>query len=135
MKIGEITGQIDGLSPRVAITVTGNGDSPKSYSALLDTGFDGALSIGLADASELGLRFIRDQVVVLADGSEKVSSLFAGKVYFAGDWREVPVNATGDDATIGMQLLYGASIRVDVVLNGDVHYELLNEPRLRWHLG
>ena len=45
------------------------------------------------------------------------------------------MNATGDDATIGMQLLYGASIGVDVVLNGEVHYELLNEPRLRWHLG
>ena len=135
MKIGEVSGEIDGLSPRVPIFVTGEDDSAKSYCALLDTGFDGALSIGLADASELGLRFIRDQVVILADGSEKITSLFAGEVYFAGQWREVPVNATGDDSTVGMQLLYGASIRINVMLNGDIDYEFLDEPLLRWQLG
>ena len=134
MKIGGIAGEIQSLSARVPIVVAGPEGAAKSYDALLDTGFDGAVSISWRDAEDLGLRFFRDHVIVLADGTERGAAIFAGRVRFADEWREVPITVSGDDAVVGMQLIYGARLTLDVFLDGDVDLEFVGDRRLMWDL-
>ena len=106
-----------------------------SYDALLDTGFNAVVSIGERDVEELDLRFLGEHTMVLADGTECDSAVFAGLVHFAGEWREVPIIVSGDDAMVGLQLIYGARLMLDVVLDGDVDLEFLSDRRLSWDLG
>ncbi len=106
----------------------------KSYDALLDTGFDSVMSVDRRDAGELGLRYIGDKVEILADGSEHSSQVFAGRVLFAGEWRDVPITASGVGASVGMQLIYGARLTLDVFLDGDVDLEFVGDRRLAWDL-
>ena len=134
LKIGGIAGEIHSLWPRVPIVVAGPRGTKKSFDALLDTGFDGALSISRRDVELLDLRFLSDRIMVLADGTEHDSAVFAGRVYFAGEWREVPIMDSGDDAMVGLQLVYGARLTLDVVLDGDVDLDFLSDRRLNWDL-
>ena len=72
--------------------------------------------------------------MVLADGSEHDCAVFAGRILFVGEWREVPIMTSGDEALIGMQLIYGSRLTLDVFLDGDVDLEFVGDRRLTWDL-
>ncbi len=134
MKIGGISGDIASLSPRVPIVVAGSNGTKKSFNALLDTGFDGVVSISREESEELGIRRLGEHRSVLADGTVRIAPIFAGRVLFVGEWRDVPITTSGDVALIGMQLIYGSRLTLDVFLDGDVDSEFVGDRRLTWDL-
>ena len=55
-------------------------------------------------------------------------------VLFAGEWRDVPITVSADVALVGMQLIYGARLTLDVFLDGDIDLEFMTDRRIRWDL-
>lgn len=57
---------------------------------------------------------------MLADGSSRRVQSYAAEVRWGGVWRPVAAPAVGAEALVGMALLHGHRLEVDVVAGGPV---------------
>jgi len=55
---------------------------------------------------------------VLADGSVRQFDIFAAEVAWAGTWRAVLASAVGNESLLGMRLMAGHKLVVEVVPGG-----------------
>ena len=62
---------------------------------------------------------------MLADGSVRHYEIHAADVFWDGRWLPILVNIIGDESLIGMRLLTGHELRIEVVPNGSVAIALL----------
>jgi clan AA aspartic protease len=100
------------VTPYAPIKVIGVRQSVE-VTALVDTGFDGDVCLPIRLAVPLGLELIASQWVELADGSRQDKLLFAGRVEFFDQERDVQIFLIdSEDALVGTRLLnhYQASI-------------------------
>ena len=100
--------------PRVEIEVRGTRATVR-VAAILDTGFDGELSLPIGIAMQLGLE-LRDVITVeLADGSLSDELVFAGYLSEEEEGeREVSILLTqSQDALLGTELLRGRRVILD----------------------
>ena len=90
------TARIEAIGTRQTLALT----------AIVDTGFDGYLCLPIRLAVQLGLELIGDQLIELADGTQRKELVFAGSVGLFGATREVQIMLTNsEDALIGTSLL------------------------------
>ena len=88
--------------------------------AILDTGFNGFLTLLAAWLLDMDLEFSGQNHVTLADGSEIVSDVFIAIVHWNGQWITIDVEAADTDPLIGMSLLRGYDVRLRVEPGGEV---------------
>ncbi len=82
--------------------------------AIIDTGFDGQICVPIDEGVTLGLELTGRTLVEVADGSQKVELLFAGRVTFLNKQQNVKLTLTdGEEALIGTELLAGCRLSVD----------------------
>lgn len=93
--------------------------------AIIDTGFTGHLTLPVALIDRLALSWQNRAQALLADGSLHVFDAYIGTVLWNGKDRTVEVDAADTDPLVGMGLLRGHGLRVDVVENGTVKIEEL----------
>lgn len=93
--------------------------------AIIDTGFTGHLTLPMALIDQLALSWQNRAQALLADGSLHVFDAYIGTVLWNGQDRTVEVDAADTDPLVGMGLLRGHGLRVDVVENGTVKIEEL----------
>jgi len=99
--------------PRLTVLVGGRRAS-KEIDAIIDTGFNGALTLPIDVAVQLGLELTGRVNVQLADGTMKSELLFAGAVTLDSMPQRVPVGLTSSaDALIGTELLAGRRLTLD----------------------
>lgn len=99
--------------PIVEIAVSGS-EKTATLPALIDTGFDGYLSLPLTAALPLGLKLILRSTVTLADGSTKDELLFEAKVKLGRKWQEAEVLINqGSLALLGTKLLEDSKLLLD----------------------
>ena len=79
-----------------------------------------SLSLPLDVVSTLALIRQSGGTAVLADGSIRQFDLFAAEVAWDGHWRAVLVSAVGKESLLGMRLLAGHELKVEVVPGGNV---------------
>lgn len=108
----------------IRLTVLGS-QGQIEIDAAVDTGFDGYISLSRAVISELGFRFHRRGRAVLADGSEIIFDVYEATVIWDGEPRRVEVDEADTDPLVGMGLLEGYELTVEVVTGGAVAIELL----------
>ena len=93
----------------------------------MDTGFNGSLSLPSELISKLELEFQRRGLAQLADGSEIIFNIYNGWVI----WDELPRRAKIDEANtdpmIGMNLLSGFQLKIDVERGGAVTIQQLSK--------
>ena len=96
--------------------------------AVVDTGFDGELTLRLAMVEALALPLVGSAESVLADGSVVLEDVCLATVLWHG--RERPVRALIADASplVGMALLAGSELRVRAEGGGEVAVEELPLP-------
>lgn len=85
---------------------------------VIDTGFSGYLTLSPALIAALGLPFQQRQTFTLGNGSPAEFFVYLAAVLWDGQRREVSVLAADGDALIGMKLLQGFRIFMDVKPNG-----------------
>lgn len=101
------------LHPVVEIAVAGL-EKTATFSALIDTGFDGYLSLPLTIALPLGLKLAYHSSITLADGSVKEELLFEAKVKLGKKWQEAAVFINrGSLALLGTKLLEDSKVLFD----------------------
>ena len=93
--------------------------------AVLDTGFNGSLTLPPTVIAALGLPWRTRGAVMLANGTEDQCDIYTATVIWDGRPRHILVEAADTDPLIGMALLYGHDVRMQVIEGGSVIIEAL----------
>lgn len=93
--------------------------------AIVDTGFNGFLTLPLPQIAKLGFPYEGNIEVVLGDGRAVNVDAFLGTVVWEGHVREGTVIAADGTPLIGMALLAGSRLCLEVTDGGPVTIERL----------
>ncbi len=105
----------------VFITIRGrSGADDIGLDAIIDTGFDGFLSLPPDTVSLLKLDYFDREETSVFGGLTVEFDTFLGAVEFAGEGRGIVICATDNPPLIGMSLLYGLQLTVETVDGGEV---------------
>ena len=118
---GMITGVV--TADRQAIihlTVRGPVGQEHEIEAIIDTGFDGWLSLPSSLVVLLGLVWRRRGRALLADGRESVFDIYEATVVWDGQARRIPMDEAETAPLVGMSLLEGYELTVQVRSAGKV---------------
>ena len=117
-----ITGTVatDASEARIQLTVRGPDGDELNATAVIDTGFTGALTLSRASIQHLALSYLHEQVATLADGATFVTATYEAQVVWDGQLRPVTVMAADGGPLVGMALLHGYHLGLDVVSGGTV---------------
>ena len=121
-----ITGVVDCSQAIVQLTIVGNQDL--TYEFAVDTGFTDEMTLPPNQIAALGLTWSNFQIIVLADGSRSVIEQYEAVVKWNGSERLVLIGAMDSEPLIGMNLLHGHRLTIDIVHGGAVTIESLTTP-------
>lgn len=107
----------------IRLRVHGAQGREREIEAIVDTGFNGSVALPSALVSWLGLPFRGRGRALLADGTETLFDVYEGTLMWDGRLRRVPVDAVDSDPLIGMGVLYGCRLTIQVVEDGSVIIE------------
>jgi clan AA aspartic protease len=93
--------------------------------SVIDTGFTEYLTLPPSVIAALGLAFRSTTSMTLADGSAVQMNVHEAIVLWDGRERLVPVHEAASEPLLGIGLLYGSRLLIDVVDGGDVRIEPL----------
>ncbi|MBJ7898805.1 MAG: clan AA aspartic protease [Cyanobacteria bacterium RI_101] len=106
--------------------VVGNSSGNREFiNTVIDTGFDGFLSLPSEIIIRLGLSWTISNPVTLGDGSETIFDFYTGTVIWDGQYRTIDIAASETEPLLGMAMLYGYRLQVDNVEGGIVKIEVL----------
>jgi clan AA aspartic protease len=101
------------MTPTTQLQVGGSRGEAE-VTAIVDTGFDGHVCLPTLLAVGLGLELSGQNEVELADGTRKLTLVFAGTVRFLEHERDVAVYLTeSDEALIGTRLMSDCRLTID----------------------
>jgi clan AA aspartic protease len=121
-----IPGVVNGnLEATIRLLVRGPGGQEQEIEAVIDTGFNGFLTLSPPLVRRLGLPHIGQSRALLANGKEEILDLYEITLLWDGQWQTVEVDAADTDALVGMSLLYRYSIYVEAIEGGRVVIEAL----------
>ena len=110
----------------IRVTV-GYGNSPKQMiKAVIDTGFTGYLSLPIFVINGLRLPWYFRDTGTLGDGSEAIFDMYKANVIWDGKAKVIDVAASEAEPLVGMSLLHGFKIQIEVIEGGIVTIEPLN---------
>ena len=104
----------------VRLRVRGPGGVESDVDTIVDSGFTSSLTLPMAVVTALSLARQSGGTAVLADGSVRQFDIFAAEVAWGGIWRAVLVSAVGNESLLGMRLLAGHKLVIEVVPSGSV---------------
>ena len=107
----------------ISIVISNTNRETQLINAVIDTGFTGYLSLPREIIDALNLPWTGIDRGTLGDGSEVTFEVYAARVIWDGQYRDIPINEAETDPLIGMSLLYGYDLRVRVVEGGTVAIE------------
>ena len=111
--------------PALALEVRGLGGS-RSVEAVIDTGYNGGLTLPPDWIEAMGLREFGEENVVLADGSLKSIPTYLGYAILEEEAHEVVV-AEAPSPLVGTDLLWGFSLYVEFEPNGLIEVAPLSD--------
>lgn len=116
-----IAGRISNrLEARVEITIVSETGEREIVSAAIDTGFTGFLTLRATLIDQLSLLFLSTIEATLADGTRHEMDVYEGIVEWNGAETEIPIVATAGGSLLGMAMLRGFRLQMDVVPNGTI---------------
>jgi clan AA aspartic protease len=106
--------------------VIGNSTGQREViNTVIDTGFDGFLSLPSEIIVRLGLPWTISNPATLGDGSEVLFDFYSGTVIWDGQYRTIDIAESETEPLLGMAMLYGYRSQVDNVEGGIVKIEVL----------
>ena len=115
-----ITGVVQSDEGRIRLTVKGSRGREQEVEAVIDTGYTASLTLPPASIGMLGLRWQSLDRGTLADGSECLFDVYEGRVAWDGKVRRVLVDEADTDPLVGMGLLRGYELKMQVRSRGKV---------------
>jgi clan AA aspartic protease len=106
--------------------VVGNAEKQQQVvDTVIDTGFNGFLSLPSTVIATLNLPWSAADIVTLGDGSQTLFDIYTAMVIWDGQYREIDIAASETEPLLGMAMLYGYRLQVDNVEGGIVKIEEL----------
>ena len=119
------SGVVRGLVPLISLVIRGRDGDLRRYQAVLDTGFTGAVALPAPDVQRLGLSIPQTEHVRFANGESDASDVYRANVLWDGEEQVARVHAIGNDPLVGMALLDGSRVTMDVAEGGPIVIEPL----------
>ena len=126
-----ITGTVRSDEARIRLMVRGLRGRNQEVEAVIDTGYTASLTLPPALIAALGLRWQTIDRVTLADGTECIFGVYEAKVVWDGKLRRILVHEADTDVLVGMRLLRGNELKMQVRYRGKVIIKRL--PRRKKH--
>jgi clan AA aspartic protease len=92
---------------------------------VIDTGFNGFLSLPSTVIATLNLPWSASDIVTLGDGSQTLFDIYTAMVIWDGQYREIDIAESETEPLLGMALLYGYRLQIDNIEGGIVKIEEL----------
>ena len=116
-----ITGRVNAYREAVILLdVLGPTGQTHQVEAVIDTGFDGWLTLPESVITSLGLTWRRRGRAMLADGNDTLFDIYDARVIWDSAPRRVAVDAVDCDPLVGMALLNGYELNIQVIDGGPV---------------
>src|SRR5437870_3946166 len=115
-----ITSAVRSDEARIRLEVKGRGGQVQEVEAVIDSGYTGALTLPPALIATLGLRWQSVDRATLADGSTCVFQVYVGKLVWDGKVRTILVDEADADSLVGMRLLRGHELKMQIRAGGKV---------------
>lgn len=117
MIVGSVTAQREAV---VSVELDGRTLGLFKFEAVLDTGFDGHLSLPSETIQQYALRNLGTALAELADGSEIMLGVYEGDIIWGGETKCVEILESEGGPLVGMAMMDGFRLTMDVVVNGTV---------------
>jgi clan AA aspartic protease len=104
----------------ISLVIVNESRQTKLITAVIDTGYTGFLSLPKEIIAELDLSWTGIDRGTLGDGSEVTFEVYAARVIWDGDYRDIPINEAETDPLVGISLLYGYDLHIQTVEGGSV---------------
>ena len=119
-----MTGRVSWLFEAiVSVEVQDSEGQLHQFRCILDTGFDGYITLPAASIRQLGLPLIGRRATDFLDSYSANLPMYDGIVYWHGQPVEVTVLETQRESVIGMALLENSTLTVQVWDGGEVRIE------------
>jgi clan AA aspartic protease len=115
-----ITGVVQSGEGRVRLKVRGRRGREQEIEAVIDTGYTASLTLPSALIQALGLRWQTVDRFKLADGSICLFDVYEAKVGWDGKLRQILVDEADAEPLVGMRLLKGHELNMQVCYRGKV---------------
>ena len=120
-----ITGWVKDREACIELTVCGARKRERTIRAVIDTGYTAFLSLPPDLIAWLSLDWRSSGRGILADGSECLFDVYAGKLVWDGRKRSVLIDEADTDPLVGMALLTGYELKIENRPNGKVSIKRL----------
>ena len=109
----------------IGLEVIGSNQKREKVEAVIDTGFNGYLTLPNNLINSLNLQQAGSRRVTLGDGNIVVLEMYFAKVLWHGQEREILALQADGGTLIGISLLYGSRLVLEVIDNGNVTIDSL----------
>jgi clan AA aspartic protease len=114
-----ITGTVSvDREPIIRISVQDTHGQSHELNAVIDTGFNGWLTLPPELVGAFGLSWRRVGTAILADGSQTFFDVFEATVLWDGQLVTVSVDEAASEPLVGMSLMYGYELLLPVIEGG-----------------
>lgn len=104
----------------IHLLVQGPAGQEREINAVIDTGFNGFLTLPPILITALGLTRLSRGRAILANGAEDIFDIYGATVLWDGQPRYVETDAVDTTPLVGMALLNGYDLRIQVMNGGRV---------------
>ncbi len=120
-----IAGVFSDREARVPLVVLGPSGEQQGVAAIIDTGFSGFLTLPESVIEALELPWTGRGKALVGDGSRQPFDLYAAAIVWDDEPLPVQVASTQTEPLIGISLMYGHELRIQLVEDGAVSIEAL----------
>jgi len=122
-----IAGIVNGdFEPIILLSICSVTGQIYTQDAIVDTGFNGWLSLPPSLIAELGLIWKRRGRAILGDGSECIFNVYEAVVLWDGAILTIPIDEADSEPLIGMSLMEGYQLTIQAIEGGRVELYKLN---------
>lgn len=124
-----IRGVVQRREARIRLIARGPKAIEQEIEAVIDTGYTASLSLPPALVAALDLRWKGFGRGILADGSECLFDVYVARIVWDGKERRVLVDEADTDPLIGMAIMKGYELRIELRSRGKVVLKRLKPAR------
>ena len=109
----------------LSLVVCSTNKQREFVNTVIDTGFDGFLSLPSDIIARLGLSWRTSNVATLGDGSKTLFDFYTGTVIWDGQYRMIDIAESETEPLLGLAMLRGYRLQAENVRGGIVKVEAL----------
>ena len=104
----------------IGLQILDSAGNPMDIDAVIDTGFNGYMTLPLAIIHQHGLTLYGTRSVTLGDGTQAMLDIYKATLLWMGQPRPVQALAAEGGVLMGMALLYGCDVALRILDGGSV---------------